>query len=108
MLQFVLSLTLFSPNCSRSSGFKSSLNKVHLRIYHRMGSYKLSIRRPQNAPLPADCKWFLENVSGQGRLSFGGPACGIPVENHSKKSPILNSTPQRHREKIPVPSVPSC
>jgi hypothetical protein len=30
-------LTLYSPDCSRPSGFKSSLNWVHLRIYHAVG-----------------------------------------------------------------------
>jgi hypothetical protein len=27
---------LLAPDCSRSSGFKSSLNRVHLKIYHAM------------------------------------------------------------------------
>ena len=34
MIQLSLVSTLLSPNCSRYSGFKSSLNEVHLRIYH--------------------------------------------------------------------------
>jgi len=31
---YVLSLNLLFPYCSRTSGFKSSMNEVHLRIYH--------------------------------------------------------------------------
>ena len=30
-------LTLHSPDCSRISGFKSSLKQVHLRIHHAVG-----------------------------------------------------------------------
>ncbi|HYG35479.1 MAG TPA: hypothetical protein VEC99_11875, partial [Clostridia bacterium] len=38
----VLSVTLFFSNCSRLSGFKSSLNEVHLRFtmsWKRQASY---------------------------------------------------------------------
>ena len=34
MFYYVLMIPLFSPNCSRLSGFKSSLNRVQLKIYH--------------------------------------------------------------------------
>ncbi len=34
MFKNVLSFTLLSTDCSRTSGFKSSLNHVHLKIYH--------------------------------------------------------------------------
>src|SRR5208282_1753409 len=66
-LVFILYLTILevlavSRNCSRKSGFKSSSNRVHLKIYH-VGNSTTQSKVPINVPFcPNLCKTYFCRV----------------------------------------------
>jgi hypothetical protein len=65
-LVFILCLTILevlavSRNCSRKSGFKSSLNRVHLKIHHVGNSTTQSKAAPKMTCGPIDCKSYFAN-----------------------------------------------
>jgi len=54
----VLEVLAVSRNCSRKSGFKSSLNRVHLKIHH-VGNSTTPSKVPTNMPFcPNLCKTY--------------------------------------------------
>jgi hypothetical protein len=71
MFYNVLSPTLLFPYCSRLPGFKSSLNEVHLRIYHVLEatSYLSDVRKMHHSCMNArDLKENLPSVFSRSAL----------------------------------------
>jgi hypothetical protein len=54
-------LTLQFTDCSRTSGFKSSLKQVHLKIYQAVGLTKLSNSKGHHGLFPPERKLYFNN-----------------------------------------------
>jgi len=72
-MYYTVQTKLHSPDCSRTPGFKSSLNRVHLKIHHALKETS----HPTDRSRVADLNWIAISIGNflcsprRGKMCFG-------------------------------------